>query len=101
MEKWIYTCKNGKGLRRLIDEADVYGIISQLKKCYEEILNNYPWEDEWDKDAFEELLYELEGVDVGLEDYDDFGYDDEEDLIDSHLANFYDACDELRIWVEV
>lgn len=108
MAKWIYTCKNGKGLRNLIDEEDVDGIILQMKKCCQEILDNYPFEDEWDRDAFEEMLDNLDSVDLiiencrsGIDNIEDFGYDAEEDLIDAYLIDLYDLCDELRIWVEV
>ena len=67
MAKWIYTCKGGKELRNLIDRSGAWEmsveIIKQLQRCYQEIINHYPWEDEYDKDEFQEALDCLNGDD--------------------------------------
>lgn len=112
MAKWIYICKGGTELRRLIDDADTWEnsveIIRQLKRCYQEIIDNYDWEDDWDKGEFQEALELLEGDDViiescanGLEDFDDYGFEDDEEFVNERLREFYDLCDSYRIWVEV
>lgn len=112
MAKWIYTCKGGNELRMLIDKAGAWevsvAIIYQLKKCYKEIIDNYPWEDEYDKSEFEESAECLVGDDLiiqnwmnGIEDIEEYGFDNDEDLVDARLEEFYNLCDSYRIWVEV
>lgn len=111
MEKWIYTCKGGTELRRLINNSGAWEVsvevIRQLKKCYQEIIDGYPWEDELDKDKFQEALDFLNGDDEiiinwmnGGEDIEEYGFDTDLDLVDERLEEFYNLCDEYRIWVE-
>ena len=112
MAKWIYTCKGGKELRNLIDRAGTWEmsvrILQQLETCYKEIINNYPWEDECDKYDFQDALDVLSGDDTiienwmnGIEDIDEYGFEDDEELVDERLEEFYNLCDSYRIWVEV
>ena len=112
MAKWIYTCKGGKELRNLIDRAGTWemsvAIIHQLQKCYQEIIDNYKFEDEYDKDEFQDALDCLNGDDDIIEDWmnggddiSEYGFDDDMDLVDVKLEEFYDLCDNYRIWVEM
>ena len=112
MAKWIYTCKGGKLLRSLINRAGAWEmsveIIQQLQKCYKEIIDNYPWEDDWDKDEFQEALALLDGDDTiimnwmnGGEDIAEYGFNTDAELVDERLEEFYNLCDSYRIWVGV
>ena len=112
MAKWIYTCKGGKELRNLIDRAGTWEmsieILRHLTKCYDEIIENYPWEDEYDRLDFQEAREILEGDDdiiyewmSGGDDVSVYGFDDDEDLVDERLREFYDLCDNYRIWVDM
>lgn len=112
MAKWIYTCKGGTELRNLISRSGAWEIsveiIRQLQRCYTEILENYPWEDEYDKDRFEESANCLDGDDLiienwmnGVEDIEEYGFDTDDELVDARLEEFYNLCDDYRIWVEV
>lgn len=111
MAKWIYTCKGGTELRNLINRSGVWEIsievIKQLQRCYKEIIENYPWEDEYDKGEFEEAADLLIGDDLiierwmnGEEDIEEYGFETDEDLVDARLEEFYNLCDSYRIWVE-
>lgn len=111
MAKWIYTCKGGKELRNLIDKSGDWEVsvqvLQQLQKCYQEIIDGYPWEDEWDKDQFQEALDLLDGDDEiiinwmnGGEDIKEYSFDTDMDLVDARLYEFYELCDGYRIWVE-
>ena len=111
MAKWIYTCKGGMELRRLINNSGTWEmsieVIHQLQECYKEIIENYPWEDEYDKDEFQEATDLINGDDLiienwmnGEEDIRNYGFNTDEDLVDARLYEFYELCDGYRIWVE-
>ena len=112
MAKWIYICKGGTELRNLIDRSGAWEmsikILHQLEACYQEIIDNYPFEDEYDKDCFQEAMDLLDGEDEiisewthDLVDIEEYGFDDDEELVDARLEEFYNLCDSYRIWVEV
>lgn len=112
MAKWIYTCKGGKELRNLIDKSGDWivsiKILNQLQKCYQEILDNYRWEDDYDKECFQEAMDLIDGDDTiitdwmnGVNDISEYGFDTDIELVDIRLEEFYNLCDEYRIWVEV
>ena len=112
MAKWTYTCKSGKELRNLIDKSgdweESVQILNQLQKCYQEILDNYCWRDDYDKDSFQEAMDLINGDDKiitdwmnGTNDISEYGFDTYEDLVNERLEEFYNFCDEYRIWVEV
>lgn len=112
MAKWIYTCSGGRELHNLIDKSGDWKIsikiIEQLKKCYQEIISNYHFEDELDKEEFQEAADLLRGDDLIIKDWmnvqcdiRDFGFNTDEDLVDARLYEFYELCDVYRIWVEV
>lgn len=107
MTKWIYKLKKGSELRRLIEEAEttenLLEILQELKNCYQEILAFYPFEDEYDKYNIQEALDFLEGDDeiIQEEELEEYGFENAEDLIDNRLEEFYNLCDDYRIWVEL
>lgn len=107
MGKWIYKLKRGSELRRLVEEAEttenLLEILQKLKNCYQEILTSYPFEDEYDKYDIQEALNFLEGDDEIIQEKElgEYGFENAEDLIDNRLEEFYNLCDDYRIWVEL
>lgn len=107
MVKWIYTLKSGAILKKLIElgssKENMIDIIHQLQKCYKEILERYPFkeEDEGDKYEIEESYNLLDGDDdiIAAGSFEEYGFNDGEELIDERLEEFYDHCDWLRIWI--
>lgn len=105
MTKWIYKLKRGNELRRLIEEAEttenLLEILQKLKNCYQEILTSYPFEDEYDKYDIQEALNFLGGDDEIIQEKElgEYGFENAEDLIDNRLEEFYNLCDDYRIWV--
>ena len=91
MANWNYTCKNGKTLRNAIDGENTVKVLKALINCYEEIRSMLTEDDS---------LYDSD-IDVSIYDIQDRlnGGDTEEDDVDILLEEFYDLCDEVRIWV--
>ena len=91
MANWNYTCKNGKALRNTIDGENTVKILKALINCYEEIRSMLKEDDS---------LYDSD-IEVSIYDIQDRlnGGDTEEDDVDILLEEFYDLCDEVRIWV--
>lgn len=95
--KWRYELKSGEALRKAIRDEDVKAIQSALMDAYKEIHEAMP--DDFEDYELEDKLEELEILDT---EFDPDIHDDEEDVIenwDYELSDFYDLCDELKIWV--
>jgi hypothetical protein len=98
MAQWNYTLKWGKQLREAIYDEDATMVVKCLIACYRELLNKLSDEDrEWYEVDIEEAITDINDfIDclnrIGIEDED-------EDEINGYLENFYDLCDELRVWV--
>lgn len=101
MAKWEYILKNGKPLRRAIDNEDPNAILDCLANCFREINENFP--EDYEEYELEEDLDDIENQRDNLENYEDYDmtYDDIIDEIDYILNNLYDLCDGLRIWVDI
>ena len=91
MANWNYTCKNGKALRNAIDGENTIKVLKALINCYEEIRSMLTEDDS---------LYDND-IEVSIYDIQDRlnGGDTEDDDVDILLEEFYDFCDEMRIWV--
>ena len=91
MASWNYTCKNGEALRNAIDGENTVKILKALINCYKEIRSMLTEDDS---------LYDSD-IEVSIYDIQDRlnGGDTEEDDVDILLEEFYDLCDEVRIWV--
>jgi len=98
MSKWAVTLNSGKALREAIDEEDVIKCFECLKACYQELHDKLP-ESFTDVD----LDMALEDIDIQLSDFQDpedpDAYEDAEDELNYLLDDFYDLCDNLRVWV--
>ena len=91
MANWNYTCKKGKALRNAIDGENTVKVLKALISCYEEIRSMLTEDDS---------LYDSD-IEVSIYDIQDRlnGGGTEEDDVDILLEEFYDLCDEVRIWV--
>ena len=100
--RWNYTLKNGKALRRAIENEDNVEVLNLLKKCYEEI-NNFLPDDLYDENDLYNDISEIDNQLDNCENYADYDmtYEDVTDEIDYLLQNFYDLCDANKIWVEL
>lgn len=87
MAKWNYTLKNGVQLREAIHNEDAARVLEELKVCYKELLKAK----QIDGDDYDSYIDQIEGYDE--DDIDEF-------TVDYELSEFYDLCDNLRIWVE-
>lgn len=107
MNKWKFTVKRGKELRKAIHEENGVAVINALKQCYEEILYNYIFDDETDEEKFRDSYSFVFGDDEiiencnnGTESISKYGFDSTDELVDERLTEFYDLCDEYDFWVE-
>ena len=91
MANWNYICKSGKALRNAIDGENTVKVLKALINCYEEIRSMLTEDDS---------LYDND-IEVSIYDIQDRlnGGDTEDDDVDMLLEEFYDFCDEVRIWV--
>lgn len=86
MSKWKYTLPNSKELRKAIEDEDGDAI-------FREIINAYKWmETHFGEDNFSEICQVEDDLEV--EAFDD-------DSVNMHLEDFWDACDVRKVWVEL
>lgn len=91
MAKWRKTCYKFKEVRELIYKADTVGIMKSLKEICDRYANEYDdfaWDFERLADEIEEEMEDLENI------------EENEDVADYYLSEFYDLCDAARIWLE-
>ena len=88
MGKWKYTLCFGKNLREAIEAEDVKLVVRCLIVCYHELFNKMSDDD---KDYYES---DIEDTIFNLENFD------EDEDVDSYLEEFYDICDDVRVWIE-
>ena len=112
MSKWrVNLSFLGKGLRNLTNgETDLkncVSIINHLEKCYEYLLKKSLFDD-WEKSVIRECLEILDGDVETISDYFEnegsifnYNFETAEELVNSRLCDFYDVCDNLRIWVGI
>ena len=82
-------------LRNAIGDENIQGIFDNLKKAYKFILDHYEGDDEWgyDEDSYERDIENIEDV----EEYSADDYDE----IDRLLGDFWDLCDNIRVWIPI
>lgn len=96
MRKWELTINKGRELRDLINDKNSIGVIVKLREiCDDLIKKGY--------DDFEELYFLLEGEDdiIREDRLEEFGWNNDEDLVDDRLTEFYDLCDDNNIFVGI
>lgn len=101
MSRWKYHIKNGKKLRKAINDDNKIQTLEALKECYKEI--NRIMVSVFDDDDLEDILSEIDNQLDNCENYEDYDMteDDVQDEINYMLRNFYDFCDDWRIWIDL
>lgn len=101
MSRWKHHIKNGKKLRKAINDDDNVQTLEALKECYKEI--NRIMVSVFDDDDLEDTLSEIDNQLDNCKNYEDYDMteDDVQDEINYMLRNFYDFCDDWRIWVDL
>ena len=101
MRKWTYKLMTGKQLRQAISDDDMTATLDALKECWKEISKAMP--DVYDADDLENDLEEIDNQLDNCGNYEDYSMteDDVQDEINYMLRQFYDLCDDLRIWVDL
>ena len=89
MAKWEYTV-DGVSLRSAIGEGDIEQILDELYKCVK-TLRLKKVMDIYDFNDFEDQIAVLKG------DFEDGDLGTEE--VDCLLTDFYDFCDDNKVWV--
>lgn len=89
MSRWEYTLKSGRKLRSSIKDGDPMKVLDMLRQSYKELL---------DAGIIDDSDYESYIEDFELYDADD---EDIEESVDYELDNFFDLCDNLRVWVPI
>lgn len=89
MSRWEYTLKSGRKLRSSIKDGDPMKVLDMLRQSYKELL---------DVGIIDDSDYESYIEDFELYDADD---EDIEESVDYELDNFFDLCDNLRVWVPI
>ena len=90
MSRWNKTCNEFKEIRELINDDDNRGcdILTKLEK----ICNKYA-KQKWD--FAEDFEYLGDEIHCAIED----GDFEDEDYVDYYLREFYDLCDNARVWL--
>ena len=92
MAKWIYTLNSGTALREAIDDDNCEQTARCILKCLEDLVNKLSDEDRnWKGFDIEDLA---ENINSFLGDGEE-----EEEIINDFLSEFYDICDDIRAWV--
>ena len=93
---WKYTLKSGFALREAIDNEDIKQVVECLLHCCVELNRKLRGEDKSD------YALELDDMYVALTCFE-INEDEEEneEEINSYLADFYDICDSVRAFVEL
>lgn len=101
MANWKIKLMSGKNLRRAIDSEDKVAVLEALKDCWEEIHKKMP--DDYDEYDLENDLDEIENQLDNAENYEEYDMteDDVEGEVNYLLDQFYDFCDNARVWVEL
>lgn len=85
MARWLKKCTSFVEVRKAVDDCD----LEKIQKLLVAICDAYAKEN-WDfADDFASFKEEIEEADV------------EDEEIDYCLSNFYDLCDNARVWLDI
>lgn len=90
MKKWRITI-DGTALRKALDEQDIETMLEELNKICKELVNNYLITNEARCDFQDFIDEELAFHDK----------DDDEDVLDLMLSDFWDRCDHNGVWISI
>lgn len=92
---WKYQIKSGKALREAIDNEDMEQVVERLLFCCIELNKKLYGEDC--------IAYglELDDIYIALSCYEPSDDDEDEEMINEYLEQFYDICDDVKAWIEL
>ena len=112
--KWKYRLRSGKALRTSIENAtdlkSIAFMLTRLQKSCSEVMEwaqDDPEADDYSSaySQFEELYELLDGEPEVIRDEPqvlfEWGFTGADQLAEMRLQEFYDLCDEHRVWVEL
>lgn len=105
MGKWKYKLEDeGKQLRKLINDGDetletVIAVYNQIINCLKSLKMKLVGVDKVNLQYSIDLMIEDFQMACPEADTDIYNYYDEEDNINFNLREFYDFCDDNRVWV--
>ena len=88
--RWTKNCYEFKEIRSMIHDDDRVGIMNGILRICERYAK-LPWVYAEDFDAL------ADEIDIAIE----FEEYNEEGVVDSYLAEFYDVCDNARVWLAI
>lgn len=100
--KWNYTCNRFKNVRELINEEietprQCMLIMTELESCCDELTPDN--RSEWIYyDEFRDLKSIIHEE---IELMDEYDYESCERTLNNYLEEFYNICDEARVWLEL
>ncbi|MBQ6631064.1 MAG: hypothetical protein IJH55_02885 [Romboutsia sp.] len=86
--KWDYELNTGQALRKAIHDENYFEVMKQLRRSIEELFT---------KELIDDWTYESMMSD--LQDIYNIDHEDLEDELNYFLADFYDLCDSINVWV--
>lgn len=93
---WKYKLKSGSALREAICNEDLEQTVKCLLSCCIELNRKLRGEDKSDYGL------ELDDIFTALSSYEINGDEEEnEEIINDYLADFYDICDDVGAWIEI
>lgn len=101
MAAWYYNLgeETSRRLRSAIDKEDYAEVKQALIDAYNEIYDIIGDEDIFDEYDRDRYVEDIEFLDTEPDDDIDISWEDIEDNFNYELSNFFDFCDNLRVWV--
>ena len=108
MNNWKYNLGfEGKALRELINKEggetieNIIAIYNQIVRCLEYWKKRLSESDKenWEYDI-ETMIEDLKCACPNIED-NTLSYDEEEENLNYYLRDFYDMCDNARVWIGI
>ena len=101
MANWKYRLKTGLDLREAINDENPEEVLKCLEKSWREINKQFP--NDYEDDELNDDMADIENERDNLLNYEDYDMTIEyvEENINYLLNNFYDYCDNMRIWIGI
>lgn len=95
MAQWKYTITSGTALREAIEDGDTECTVACLLACCLELYNKLS------KADLEDCDYELEDIIESLKMWTPSDDEDDMEIINTYLGDFYEICDSIRAWISI
>lgn len=86
--QWKFTLPNSKELRQAVEDENGEVVLNEIVKGYEHLSKRFG-----DDEYFNECIQSVkDDIECGAFDEDSANY---------HLTQFYDECDDRKVWIEL